>query len=150
MYDRRARARGLAGWAALWLTAVVLVSCTSGSPDLGLETPTPTYPPLPPITTPLPSVTPVAAHATANALLLTAVALENRGDIPQAVAAAATALAVGTTVPADARQASGFLTRAPERATYTANENRIAALTATALADNPRPASAPRGASRAQ
>jgi hypothetical protein len=148
MYHRRARARGIAGWAALWLTAVTLLSCTSASPDLSLGTPTPTYPPLPPVTTPLPSVTPVAAHATANALLLTAVAAENRGDMAQAVAAAATALAVGTSVPADARQASGFLTRAPARATYTANENRIAALTATALADNPRPASVPRNPNR--
>ena len=146
MCDRRARARGIAGWAGLWLTAAALLSCTSGpSASSSLETPTPTYPPLPPVSSPFPSVTPVAAHATANALLLTAVALENRGDIPQAVAAAATALSVGTSVPADARLASGFLTRAPARATYTANENRIAALTATALADNPRPAFVPRG-----
>jgi hypothetical protein len=150
MYDRRASARGTAGWVALWLTAVALVGCTSASPDLSLGTPTPTYPPLPPITTPFPSATPVAAHATANALLLTAVAAENRGDIAQAVAAAGTALAVGTSVPADARQASGFLTRAPARATFTANENRIAALTATALADNPRPAPAPRGSASQQ
>ena len=148
MYDRRARARGMVGWAALWLTAVALVGCTSASPDLSLGTPTPTYPPLPPVSSPLPSATPVAAHATANALLLTAVVLENQGNIPQALAAAGTALAVGTSVPADARQASGFLTRAPARATYTANENRIAALTATALADNPRPAFVPRNPNR--
>jgi hypothetical protein len=138
----------MVGWAALWLTAVALVGCTSGSPDLSLGTPTPTYPPLPPVSSPLPSATPVAAHATANALLLTAVALENRGEIPQAVVAAGTALAVGTSVPADATRAAGFLTRAPARATYTANENRIAAITATALADNPRPAPVPRGAPR--
>jgi len=76
--------------------------------------------------------------------MLTAVSLENRGDVLQAVAAAGTALSVGTSVPADATRAAGFLTRAPARATYTANENRIAALTATALADNPRPAFVPR------
>jgi hypothetical protein len=80
--------------------------------------------------------------------MLTAVAQENRGDVPQAVVAAATALAVGTSVPADATRAAGFLTRAPARATYTANENRIAALTATAQADNPRPAFVPRNPNR--
>jgi hypothetical protein len=80
--------------------------------------------------------------------MLTAVALENRGNVGQAVQAAGTALGVATSIPADATRAAGFLTRAPARATFTADQDRSAALTATALIDNPRPASAPRGATR--
>jgi hypothetical protein len=146
MSERRARVRGIAGWAALWLAAVALVSCTAAPDPSTLGTPT--LPPLPPITTPLPSITPVAAHATANALMLTAVALENRGNVGQAVAAAGTALSVATSIPADATRAAGFLTRAPARATFTADQDRSAALTATALIDNPRPPSAPRSTNR--
>jgi hypothetical protein len=81
----------------------------------------------------------VAAHATANTLMLTAVALENRGTVEPAIQAAETALAVATGQPADQRAAAGFLTRAPVRATDTAQQNRSAGLTATALVDNPRP-----------
>ena len=68
------------------------------------------------VRSPLPTETPAPAHATANALLLTAVVLANRGDLPQAIGAAQTALVVATSEPADAARAASFLTRAPLRA----------------------------------
>ncbi len=132
-------ARVVAGWAVLWLTIMALVSCASGSPSgpgPGTPSPLPSLPTLPP---PPPTETPVAAHATANALMLTAVALENRGTVEPAIQVAETALVVATGQPADQRVAAGFLTRAPVRATDAALQNRSAELTATALADNPRP-----------
>src|SRR3954464_15978218 len=81
------------GWAALVFAVAVALGCASAAPTEGVPTMTPT---LPPFASPLPTQTPVAAHATANALLLTAVALENRGGLPQALDAARTALVVAT------------------------------------------------------
>jgi hypothetical protein len=133
----RADARRLAGWVTLVLAGVVVLSCGpagAGQPGPGTPSPLPTFPPL---GSPLPTFTTNPAHATANTLLLTAVSLERNGDLGAALAAAGTALVVGTAEPADARVASSFLTRAPGRATFAAAQAREVALTGTALAENP-------------
>jgi hypothetical protein len=74
--------------------------------------PTP-FPTLRTVRSPAPTETPVPAHATANTLILTAVALENRREFAQAIEVAQTALVVATSQPADATRAASFLTRAP-------------------------------------
>ncbi|SRR5579884_1384175 len=130
-------ARTVAGWILLWLAAAALVSCassSSGEPGPGTPSPLPTLPTLAP---PPPTETPIAAHATANTLMLTAVSLENRGALGQAIQVAGTALIVATSQPADQRVAASFLTRAPARATNTAEQDRVAALTATVISENP-------------
>jgi hypothetical protein len=109
----QARPRPLTEWCMVCLTTVALLSCAPGTTSVPAPTPFPT---LGTVRSPAPTVTPVPAHATANALLLTAIVLENRGALPQAIEAAETALVVATTQPADATRAAGFLTRAPLRA----------------------------------
>jgi hypothetical protein len=97
----------------LWLAAAALLGCTPAAPAGRTPTPFPTLPTLPPRA---PTETVVPAHATANALLLTAGVLENRRELPQALGLAQTALVVATSQPADATRAANFLTRAPLRA----------------------------------
>jgi hypothetical protein len=107
-----------AAWCVLWLTTTALLGCTSPEPSGQTPTPFLTLSPLPSLA---PTETAVPAHATANALLLTAGVLENRGELPQALGVAQTALVVATSQPADATRAAGFLTRAPLRAGPTAS-----------------------------
>jgi hypothetical protein len=112
MNETPTRHRVWAAWCMLWLMTTALLGCTSEPPRQG-PTPFPTLGTVPPR---VPTETPVPAHATANALLLTAVALENRREVPQAIGVAQTALVVATSQPADATRAADFLTRAPLRA----------------------------------
>jgi hypothetical protein len=114
--------RARAVWCVLWLTTTALLGCTSdASPRPGL-TPVPTLRPVP---SRAPTETAVPAHATANALLLTAGVLENRRELPSAIALAQTALVVATSQPADATRAANFLTRAPLRAGPTLSPTRL-------------------------
>src|SRR3954447_26350157 len=102
-----------AAWCVLGLTTSVLLSCAPAA----RSEPSPTLlATLRTVPSPLPTETSVPAHATANALLLTAGVLENRGQLPQASGVAQTALVGATSQPADATRAASFLTRAPLRA----------------------------------
>jgi hypothetical protein len=113
MDSKPAHPRVLAAWCGLWLTTAALLSCAPAAPSVRAPTPFAT---LRTVRSPVPTDTPVPAHATANALLLTAVVLANRGEVPQAIGAAQTALVLATSEPADAARAASFLTRAPLRA----------------------------------
>lgn len=113
--SQQGHCRTALGWGSLGLAMVLLLSCTPSAS--GDPTPTVLILESPPPTPTIPS-----QHATAVAAMNTAVAFERRGALSQALEHARAVLVLSSVEPQDARLAADYLTRAPLRATWTAED----------------------------
>lgn len=135
-FHTRPRGRGPLGWGLVWLALALCLGCVATVSEPA-ERP-------PPATA---TVDPREATATAgaveqsrlfNARLGTAIALEGRGQLDEALGEARAARAFATAVPTYVRAADDFLTRAPLRATAEVESlARLQALVAAATATPP-------------